>query len=247
MKIVCIIQARLGSSRLPGKVLEKICGKTVLEHDINRLKLAKNIDEIVIATTVKEQDDKIVKEAERLGVKYYRGSEEDVLSRYYYAAKENSAEVVIRVTSDCPCLDYEILDDMIKVFRIVNKDSCIDYLNNTIERTFPRGYDAEIFTYDVLKKAFNNAKIDYEREHVTPFIYDKKNGFKLYSYKGEFDYSKYRVTLDTEEDFQVISAIYNELFKNERYFLLHEVVDFLDKNTEVVNINKEIKQKELGE
>ena len=159
MKVVCIMQARVGSSRLPGKVLKDICGKTVLEHDINRLKLVPNIDEIVIATTVQKQDDKIVDEANRLGVKYFRGSEEDVLSRYYFAAKENNADIVIRVTSDCPCLDYNIINDMVNIF--IEKNHKIDYMNNTLDRTYPRGYDVEIFSYNVLENAFKNAKIEF--------------------------------------------------------------------------------------
>jgi len=245
MKVVCIMQARVGSSRLPGKVLKDICGKTVLEHDINRLKLVPNIDEIVIATTVQKQDDKIVDEANRLGVKYFRGSEEDVLSRYYFAAKENNADIVIRVTSDCPCLDYNIINDMVNIF--IEKNHKIDYMNNTLDRTYPRGYDVEIFSYNVLENAFKNAKRAYEREHVTPYLYDLNNKFRILSYKNSKDYSKYRVTLDTKEDFQVIDAIYSALFNKKGYFLLQDVIEFLDKNPQIEKINKEIEQKKLGE
>ncbi|MEG1256006.1 glycosyltransferase family protein [Clostridium sp.] len=247
MKIVCIMQARVGSSRLPGKVLKNICGKTVLEHDVNRLRLADNINEIVIATTVETQDDKIVDEANRLGVKYFRGSEKDVLSRYYYAAKENNADVVIRVTSDCPCIDYNILTDMVNVFMQKNEDENIDYLNNTIERTFPRGYDAEIFTFKALEEAFNNAKEEYEREHVTPYLYDVSNGYKIFSYKNAEDYSQYRVTLDTVEDLEVITRIYNDLFTNGEYFSMNEVIKLLKNNPQIVSINRDIEQKKLGE
>lgn len=245
MKVVCIVQARLGSSRLPGKVLKKICGKTVLEHDINRLKLVSNIDDIVIATTTKLQDNKIVEEADRLGIKYFRGSEDDVLSRYYFAAKENNADIIVRVTSDCPCLDYNILDDMIGIF--LGKKDKIDYMNNTLDRTYPRGYDIEIFSLNSLYKAFKNAKKDYEREHVTPYLYDINNNFRILSYKNSINYSNYRVTLDTEEDFQVIKAIYEDLFNTKGYFLLQDVVEFFKKNPKVAEINKKIEQKELGE
>ncbi|NFF82040.1 acylneuraminate cytidylyltransferase [Clostridium botulinum] len=245
MKVVCIVQARVGSTRLPGKVLKEICGKTVLEHDVNRLKLVPNIDEIVIATTVESQDDKILYEANRLGIKCFRGSENDVLSRYYFAAKENNADIVIRVTSDCPCLDYKILEDMINVF--LSKNNNFDYMNNTIDRTYPRGYDVEIFSFDALKKAFNNAVKDYEREHVTPYLYDLNNKFRILSYKNSKDYSKYRVTLDTKEDLQVIKAIYEALFKKKGYFLLGDVIEFLNKHPEIVQINASIEQKKLGE
>lgn len=245
MKVVCIVQARVGSTRLPGKVLKKICGKTVLEHDINRLKQAKNIDEIVIATTTKKDDDAIVDEAKRLNVKYFRGSEQDVLSRYYYAAKENKANIVIRVTSDCPCLDYIILDDMVEKFS--NNLSQYDYFSNTILRTFPRGYDIEIFSFEVLEEAFINAKLNYEREHVTPYLYNKINNYKIGHYKYKNDYSKYRVTLDTVEDFKVINNIYKELYNCETYFLLEDVIKFLEDNPNIARINDDIEQKKLGE
>lgn len=245
MKVVCIMQARVGSSRLPGKVLKKICGKTVLEHDINRLRLVPNIDEIVIATTIEKQDNKIVEEANRLGVKYFRGSENDVLSRYYFAAKESNAKIIIRVTSDCPCLDYSIIKDMVNIF--VEKNHNIDYMNNTLDRTYPRGYDVEIFTFEALENAFNNASKDYEREHVTPYLYDLNNKFRILSYKQLNDYSKYRVTLDTEEDLKVITTIYEALFNEKGYFLLQDVLEFLEKNPQVTMINEEIEQKKLGE
>lgn len=245
MKVVCIVQARLGSTRLPGKVLKKMCGKTVLEHDINRLKQAKNIDEIVIATTTKKEDDAIVDEAKRLNVKYFRGSEQDVLSRYYYAAKENKADIVIRVTSDCPCLDYKILDNMIKEF--LNNLDKYDYFSNTILRTFPRGYDIEIFSFVALENAFMNAKLSYEREHVTPYLYNESNNYKIGYYKYKNDYSKYRVTLDTVEDFEVINKIYNKLYNCETPFLLEEVIKFLKDNPDVVEINDSVEQKKLGE
>lgn len=247
MKIVCIMQARVGSSRLPGKVLKEICGQTVLEHDVNILRLVPNIDEIVIATTIEEQDDQIVQEASRLGVKCFRGSENDVLSRYYFAAKENNADIVVRVTSDCPCMDNIVIENIINEFKKYNISEHIDYMSNTIERTFPRGYDVEVFKFESLEKAFLNAKKDYEREHVTPYIYDLSNKYKLKMHKNEKDYSEYRVTLDTQEDFQVITAIYKELFVEKRYFSMQDVVEFLNNNPQIAYINKEIEQKKLGE
>ena len=141
MKVVCLVQARVGSTRLPGKILKEICGKTILHHEIDRLKKCKEIDEIVIATTDKEDDDKIVNEAKKLSVKYFRGSENDVLSRFYYSAKENNADIIVRVTSDCPCIDFEILDKMLIYFKDKYKEKQVDYLSNTIKRTYPRGYD----------------------------------------------------------------------------------------------------------
>lgn len=239
------MQARYGSSRLPGKILKEICGKTILEHDVERLKLVPNIDEIVIATTTEKQDDKIVNEAKKLNVKYFRGSENDVLSRYYLAAKENKADIVIRITSDCPCIDYYILEDMINIF--MKEIANVDYMSNILERTYPRGYDIEIFKFSALKKAFLMADKEYEREHVTPYLYNLDNNFKRLSYKNDKDYSRYRVTVDTKEDFEVIKLIYEGLFNKKGYFLLNDVIDFLEKRPYIVKINENIEQKKLGE
>ena len=247
MKVVCLVQARVGSTRLPGKILKEICGKTILHHEIDRLKKCKEIDEIVIATTDKEDDDKIVNEAKKLSVKYFRGSENDVLSRFYYAAKENSADIVVRVTSDCPCIDYEILDKMLIYFKDKYKEKQVDYLSNTIKRTYPRGYDIEIFTFSALEKSYINAKKEYEREHVTPYIYDKTNNFLKLSFENKEDYSEYRVTLDTIEDFIVIKNIFENLYYKNPYFKLNDVVQYLNNNLHIVDINKHIEQKKLGE
>lgn len=247
MKVVCLVQARVGSTRLPGKILKEICGKTILHHEIDRLKKCKEIDEIVIATTDKEDDDKIVNEAKKLSVKYFRGSENDVLSRFYYAAKENNADIIVRVTSDCPCIDFEILDKMLIYFKDKYKEKQIDYLSNTINRTYPRGYDIEIFTFSALEKSYINAKKEYEREHVTPYIYDKTNNFLKLSFENKEDYSEYRVTLDTIEDFIVIKNIFENLYYKNPYFKLNDVVQYLNNNLHIVDINKHIEQKKLGE
>lgn len=213
MKVVCIIQARMGSTRLPGKVMLGLCGKTVLGHVIERVKMVKNIDEIVIATTTKEDDSIIVEEALKYDVKVFRGSEEDVLSRYYYAAKENDADVVVRITSDCPLIDPEIIDEMLSRFKYLYKENKVDYLSNTLERTFPRGLDAEIFSFKILEDAFINAEKYHQREHVTPYIYENANKFKLVGgYQKDIDYSYHRWTLDTEEDFELIRRIYLHLY-----------------------------------
>lgn len=247
MKVVCLVQARVGSTRLPGKILKEICGKTILHHEIDRLKKCKEIDEIVIATTDKEDDDKIVNEAKKLSVKYFRGSENDVLSRFYYSAKENNADIIVRVTSDCPCIDFEILDKMLIYFKDKYKEKQVDYLSNTIKRTYPRGYDIEIFTFSALEKSYINAEKEYEREHVTPYIYDKTNNFLKLYFENKEDYSNYRVTLDTIEDFIVIKNIFENLYYKNPYFKLNDVVQYLNNNLHIVDINKHIEQKKLGE
>lgn len=244
MNTVCVIQARIGSTRLPGKVLKKICGKTILEHDIDRLKRVKNIDEIVIATTTLEKDNVIVKEAKRLGIKYFRESEENVLSRYYYAAKENNAEVIVRVTSDCPLIDSEITESIIQYY--VDNSSKYDYVSNTIKRTYPRGLDTEVFSINALKKAFNEATLDSNKEHVTPYIWSNPNIFRLGYFINNVDYSDLRWTLDTKEDFELINRIYGYLYEEKgNDFNMNEILDLYKKHPELKKINENIEQKKL--
>ncbi|MBM7615378.1 spore coat polysaccharide biosynthesis protein SpsF [Alkaliphilus hydrothermalis] len=246
LKVVVIIQARMGSTRLPGKVMKQIAGKTVLEHVVDRIRQSKLVNEVVIATTIKDDDLAIVKESERLGVSCFRGSEEDVLSRYYYAAKESNAEIVVRITSDCPLIDPAVLDEMLVKFIGLYERREVDYLSNTLQRTFPRGLDAEIFPFEILEKIFNEAKQDYEREHVTPYIYQNPDQFKLVGFKNHHDYSDYRLTLDTEEDLMVITKIYENLCVDDKIVYQDEVIKFMENNPDIKAINESIKQKELG-
>ncbi|EKS4342911.1 glycosyltransferase family protein [Clostridium botulinum] len=244
MKVVCIVQARVGSTRLPGKVLKKICGKTVLEHDIDRLRRVKNIDEIVIATTTLEKDNEIVKECEILDVKYFRGAEDDVLSRYYYAAKENDADIVVRVTSDCPLIDPEVSENIIQCY--IDNKSKYDYISNTIDRTYPRGLDTEVFGFKVLEMAFKEAVSLRDKEHVTPYIWNNPQIFKLAQYKNRKDYSHLRWTLDTEEDFELINKIYNLLYPSmNSKFKFTNILNIYRDYPELYEINKEIIQKHI--
>jgi len=226
----------MGSSRLPGKVMKDLGGQTVLHHVIDRVRLA--CENIVIATSDKPQDDQIEVEAKKCGAKVFRGSENDVLSRYYGAAVENKADIVVRVTSDCPLYDGWLLRDMLAYF----KDE--DYLSNSIVPRFPRGLDTEIFTFAALEKAHKEAAQDYEREHVTAYIYQHPEKFKIRGYKRQPDLSSMRWTLDTEEDWQMISAVYKALYKGE-IFKTADVVKFLIENPEIAELNAHIEQKKL--
>lgn len=241
--MICIVQARVGSTRLPGKVLKKICEKTVLEHDVDRLKQVKNIDEIIIATTELERDDSIVEECKRLNVNYFRGSEENVLSRYYYAAKENNADVVVRVTSDCPLIDPEVSSRIID-FYFKNREK-YDYVSNTIDRTYPRGLDTEVFSFKALERAFKEATLERDKEHVTPYIWDNPEKFRLAQYKNDLDYSYLRWTLDTKEDYELINEIYKELYDGKNKFYLDDILKLLERKPELKKINQHIKQKEV--
>ena len=243
MKIGAIIQARMVSTRLSGKVMKELEGKTVLEHVIERVKQSKMIEEIIIATTVHGRDDVIESEALRCGVKAFRGSEDDVLSRYYYAAKENEIDVIVRITSDCPLIDWKIIDKVISKFMENEYDIVTNAGLELEQRTFPRGLDLEVFSFSVLSNAFNNATEKYQREHVSPYIYETSE--TVYVLQNTMDYSKYRWTLDTEEDWILINQIFKRLYKGGDNFGLMEVIELMEKEPELVEINKHIEQKKF--
>lgn len=239
----------MGSERLPGKVLMTLQKKTILEHIVNRLRLSNNINDIIIATTINQEDEKIIELAKKINVKYFTGSEKDVLGRYYYAAKEYKSDIIIRITADCPLIDYEVLDKMLNIFIERHNEENIDFLSNTdvVEETFPRGLDIEIFTFAAIKRAFYEGKKEYEREHVTPYIYKNPNIFKLHGYMNEVNYSNYRLTVDTMEDFNLVKFIYDKCYSEKKYFNLNDVIEVFNDYPEIVNLNKDIKQKKLGE
>lgn len=246
MKTVAIIQARMGSTRLPGKVMKMLQDKTVLGHVITRVKACPLLDEVIVATTELTMDDVIVEESKKYGASFFRGSESDVLSRYYYAAKENCADIVVRVTSDCPLFDPDILTAMLRIFfEKLAHSEYIDYLSNGIKRTFPRGLDASIMTFSALERAFHEAAAKYEREHVTAYIYNHPEIFRIEIFTKTEDLSFHRWTLDTEEDFELISLIYQELYQKDKIFSTQLVLDLLKKSPEMVLINSEVKQKGL--
>lgn len=248
MKTIAIIQARMGSTRLPGKVMKKLCTQTVLTHVINRVKACHRIDQIVIATTTSNEDDCLIKEAERLEVKWFRGSENNVLERYYLAAKEFQADAIMRITSDCPLLDVEILDDLLSFFQEESKMGLdIDYLSNNLRRSFPRGLDAELFTFKALEIAYHNATKDYEKEHVTPYIYEHPDLFSLHNLAHDDDLSFHRWTLDTAEDYKLIKIIYENLYQENHLFGMDDILEFLEENPELIKINAHIQQKQLGD
>lgn len=244
-KITVIIQARMGSTRLPGKVLMNISEKTVLHHVVDRVSQCRNIDDIIIATTTLDKDDLIVKEVEKIGCKYFRGSENNVLDRYYEAATFNKSDIIIRITSDCPLIDPLIVDKIIEFYINNNYEMVTNACSDSSKRTYPRGLDTEIFSYNVLKKAKENAKESYQLEHVTPYIYE--NTTNIFYYKNNIDYSKYRFTLDTEEDLKLIKEIYSNLYFGENNFYLGDVIEVMENNPDLFFINNSIKQKHIRE
>lgn len=235
------MQARVGSSRLPGKVIKELYGKTILEHDIERIRQANLVNEIIIATTTNESDQVIEDIALKCGVKCFRGSEEDVLSRYYYAAKEYEIDTVIRITSDCPLVDPKVIDEVIACYNANNYDVVTNVPNEWEELSYPRGLDLEIFSFDWLERAFKEATTSYDREHVSPFIYDHAK--TRFYYKYEKDYSRYRLTLDTQEDWEVISKVYSYLYKGKHDFYMEDIIRVLEEHPEIEKINENVKQK----
>lgn len=244
MKVGVIIQARMGSTRLPGKIMKEVMGKPLLEYQIERVKRAKTIDEIIIATTTKKADNQIAEFCEQLSIPCYRGSEEDVLARYYEAATKYKVDIIVRITSDCPVIDPEVID------RVVDKyqDGNYDYVSNTIERTFPRGMDTEVFSYATLKQMYNEANQSIEREHVTPYLYLNPDRFKIGNYSNEDNHGFLRLTVDTQEDFLLIEDIFINLYSKNPKFKLKDLVYYLvELHPEKQNINCSIEQKKLGE
>lgn len=243
MKTGIIVQTRMGSTRLPGKVMLDLCGKPVIRHVIERLKQSRLADDIIIATTTSENDDIIVEQACKEGVKHFRGSEEDVLSRYYNAAKDNKLDAIVRVTSDCPLIDPIVLDNIVECYKNNDYDIVTNAGSDATKRTFPRGLDTEVFSFAVLEKAFKNACEKYQREHVTPFIYE--NSTKILYFLNTADYSKYRWTLDTSEDFELIQKIYLFLYKGVHNFYMRDILNIFELHPELAGINAHVEQKKL--
>lgn len=241
MKIVCIVQARISSSRLPAKILLPGYNKPLLLHLIERLKKSKLINSVIVATSKNPLDDLIYDLCSLKKIKVYRGNLNDLLSRYYNCAKKHNADHIVRVTSDCPLIDPKIIDLMIRKYLSLKK---LDFLSNTHPPSYPDGFDVEIFSFRALEKAFRSAKKSYEREHVTPFIWDNPKKFRLFNYtslKNDNLYKKYRLTLDYKEDFFVIWGIFNALYKKKKYFELKHIIDFLKKRPKILKNNHLIK------
>ena len=243
MKVVAIVQARMGSSRLPGKVLKDICGKPMLWHTINRIQESRSIDKVVVATTINQLDDAVESFCKKNKVAYFRGYENDVLSRYYHAAIKYNADIIVRITGDCPLIDPRVSNKVIKE----HLRSGADYTSNVITRLYPRGLDTEVFNFKSLIMAFLKAKKQYEREHVTPYIYENPNIFTLKSVEavGKLRRPDIRITVDTLEDYRTITEIFSKLHKHDRIFYTEEVIDLLDSDKELMEINKKIRQKSL--
>lgn len=235
-----IMQARMGSTRLPGKVMKSLAGKPVLWHDIERCRASKRSTGVIIATTTNPEDDEIERVCREWGVDYFRGSWDDVLSRYYGAATKYRSDVVVRVTSDCPLIDPAIIDLTIEGLG----DN--DYVTNVLDRNFPRGMDAEVFTMAALTKAQQEATKEFDREHVTPFI--REHAGTLFKTKGidmpdAYHFPQFRLTLDTPEDYALFTKIYDAFYRDGELIDVPSVLRWLNEHPEIAAINAEVKQK----
>jgi spore coat polysaccharide biosynthesis protein SpsF len=242
MKIVAIIQARMGSTRLPGKVLLDLEGASVLARVLARVKRAATIGEVVVATSDGPGDDVIVTECKRLGTNVFRGNENDVLDRYYRAAQFSKADVVVRITADCPLLDPKITDHTVSEFLQHHPD----YASNALIRTYPRGLDTEVFTIAALERAWREGSERHQRAHVTPYIYQNPERFRVLAVQGERDYSGFRWTLDTEQDLEFLRAVYMR-FAGRDDFGWQDVRKVLECEPELLELNRNVIQKALHE
>jgi spore coat polysaccharide biosynthesis protein SpsF len=243
LKTVAIIQARMTSTRLPGKVMLPLLGKPILVRLLERIEAAPQIDEIVVATTTNATDDVLVDLCASLGVASYRGSEQDVLSRYHGAANQYGAQTVIRLTSDCPLLDIAIISDVINAYQehvIGTKKP--DYASNMIEPTYPYGMAVEVFSVEALNDAHMESIDPVEREHVTPFIYRRPERYALASVKLAADFSSYRCTVDTPEDYDLVSRMFERLYPQNPAFTTADMIALLDQNPAWRDINSHVKQ-----
>ncbi len=239
MKVNAIIQARCGSTRLPGKIFMAINGKPLLWHVVNRLKYAELIDDIIVATTKDSKDDATEEWCNENEIKCYRGSEDDVLNRFYNAAVAFPCDVIVRVTADDPFKEPTIVDKIIK--KLIDEN--LDLSCNVFPPSFPEGLDCEVFTFNVLEKMEKTTNNPYDREHVTPYIYNHPEKFKIGNLTSSRQLSNYRWTIDNKEDYEMVNAIY-EKRKNgqEEILLMEEILEILEENPELASINSDVKR-----
>ncbi len=241
MKTVIIVQAHMTSAGLPGKVMKPILNKPMLQHQLERLACVERVDEVVVACTTNAVDVPIVELCRLLGVAVFRGSQEDVLLRYYKAAKAHRADVIVRVTSDCPVIDPRVIDAVIRCYR--SAPGRYDYVSNTLRRTYPRGMDCEVFSFRALEEASIEAADLPDREHVTPFICRDPQRYHLSNVSYIEDQSHHRWTVDTPEDFDLIKRIIETLYPVKPLFSLEDCLVLLGSNPDCETIKAGVDQK----
>ena len=240
MNILAIIQARISSTRLPKKVLLDLEGKTVLEHVVERVNRSKRISEVIVATTINSEDLEIVKLCSNKGIRVFCGSEDDVLDRFYQVAKLIKPKHIVRITADCPMIDPNVIDKTINLHLYQNSD----YTCNTLNETFPDGLDVEIFTYEALEKAWKEAILTSEREHVTPYIRKHEEIFKISGLEKKQNLSKKRWTIDEYDDYKFLKVIFKNVYVKNSNFRMNDILKYLRKNPDVERMNNQIVRNE---
>ena len=232
--LCCIIQARMGSSRLPGKVMMSIDEQnTLLHYVIQQLKFSELTKNIIIATTTSEKDDSIVDFATKMNLDHFRGEVDNVLDRYYQCAKNFSVSTIVRISADDPLIDPTVVDRVVEKFH----SNSYDYVSNTHPRTFPQGNEIEVFSFDTLESAWKNAKKASEKEHVTPYIYNNKEKFRIGNVEHSKDLSSLRWTVDTQNDLDLVRILISKIQKTP--ILITDILDVLSKEPDLLNINKD--------
>jgi len=244
LRTVVIMQARMGSTRLPGKLLKEVLDKPLLLYQIERLRRVTLANEIVVATTTNTLDQTVIDFCHSRQIPVFQGSENDVLDRYFQAAKYFKAEVIIRVSGDCPLIDPQVVDKVIEFY--LKNYPCLQYVSNTLERTYPRGMDVEVFSFRALEKAASIATRPEEREHVTPYIFQHPELFALGNVVHYPNESHHRWTVDTIEDFQLIKEILENIYPKNPNFSMHDILEAFKRHPEWININAHIQQKPLA-
>ena len=238
--ITCIVQARMGSQRLPGKVIKEVMGYPLILLNLKRLAKSRKIDNLILATSNKAEDDLLHEVVRAAGYKVFRGDEDNVLKRYGDCVMEHGGDIIVRVTGDCPFIDPDIVDNVISHYQIYN----YDYIRLDVPDSFIRGFDVEVFSREALEKTFDMASEDRHKEHVTAFMYHHPELFSIGKVCGESLYNKdYRLCVDTIEDFTLVTRVFEHF--NDVYVPARNVVQFLDNNPDIAAINKEVAQKHI--
>ena len=241
MRTVAIVEARMRSSRLPGKVLRPILGRPMLQHLVERLRRARTLDGIVVATTADSSDDPVEALTSALGVGLFRGSEEDVLGRVLEAAHRAPADVIVEVTGDCPLVDPALVDQLVVLYRTGG----YDYVSNVLERTYPRGMDVQVFATTALEAADRATGDPVHREHVSLYIYEHPETFRLHNVRSGLPAAQadLRLTVDTAEDLALVTAIFEALQPSRPGFSLSDILALLERRPELAALNRGVAQK----
>ncbi len=238
MTLVAILQARCSSRRLPGKVLKPILGQPMLLRQIERLRHSRHLDRLVVATSDDPSDDALAATCMAMGIECYRGSLNDVLDRFHAAAMAFGASDVVRLTGDCPLADPAVIDHVIERYR----ESGVDYASNALVPSYPDGLDVEVFRLGALEAAWREARLPSEREHVTPFLYNHPERFRILKVVAEKDFSAMRWTVDNPEDFALVSAVYEALYPLKPDFAMADIIELLQQRPELARINEHIER-----